>query len=408
MYGGRGSSKSWSAAAALLIHACLRRERVLCCREFQNTIKDSVHRLLKDHITRLKLNHCFHVTGNSIVQTENHSEFIFSGLYANVAQIKSLEGITKVWVEEAETVSAESWRNLIPTIRLPGSEIWLTFNPRDEEDPTSQMFIKNDQPDCWKVKVNWNSVNGESWSNPFFSQVLREQMEHDYKVDPGLADHVWGGEFKINSNAQIFAGKCFLEPFEAKSDWLGPFYGMDFGFSADPFSCHKYWVGSGGDANTVFVEHEAWGHRVELNDIPALLTSSIPGVQRHLVIKADNSRPESISHLCNMGWKVVAARKWPGCVNDGIAYLRSLDRIVIHPRCKEAWREARLYSYKIDRLTGNVLTIIVDAYNHFWDDCRYAMEDAILTPETERVFTSSQLANVQRRMDIDRPDFMRI
>lgn len=402
--GGRGSSKSWSVAAWLVMLAAASPIRWLCTREFQKSVKQSVHKLLCDQVKRLGLEHKFVVTEKSIVG-KNGAEFIFEGLHANVDQIKSLEGLDGVWVEEAETVSKLSWQALIPTVRkmscvladayrklgvegVPdkvSSEIVATFNPREEDDATSVLFFKTlaGDPDCWSPDVNWQD-------NPFFSETtLHADMLRDYKLDADMAAHVWGGQFRRNSEAQIFHGKIRLEEFEPGANFAGPWYGMDFGASADPFSTHEYWAVN----NTLYVYREAWGYGVDNDALAPLVYREIPRLAKfgkvnvlgdRPEIRGDCSRPETIAHLRKFGLNVVAAEKWPGCVEDGIAALRSCEAIVIHPgNCPQAAREARLYSWKVDKNTGKVTRVIVDAYNHFWDDCRYAMQDLCKTKEVD-------------------------
>jgi phage terminase large subunit len=142
LHGGRGSGKSWGVARALLILAAQKPMRILCTREVQNSILESVHKLLSDQVEALCLSHFYEIQKTTI-KGANGSQFIFEGLRHNINSIKSMEGVDVCWVEEAEKVTEESWRVLVPTIRAPGSEIWVTFNPHLETDPTYQRFIAN-------------------------------------------------------------------------------------------------------------------------------------------------------------------------------------------------------------------------------------------------------------------------
>ncbi|HET7321868.1 MAG TPA: PBSX family phage terminase large subunit, partial [Longimicrobiaceae bacterium] len=139
LYGGRGGAKSWSVARALVIQAAERPLRVLCAREIQKSIQDSVHRLLSDQIHALGLTG--YETTRGEIRHENGSLFLFEGLKHNVTKVKSLEGIDVAWIEEAERISEESWQVLIPTIRKAGSRIFVTFNPDTEHDPTYRRFV---------------------------------------------------------------------------------------------------------------------------------------------------------------------------------------------------------------------------------------------------------------------------
>ena len=153
-HGGRGSGKSVNVARALILHAYQDKKRILCCREIQNTIRDSVHKLIADQIEIMGLSPWFEVT-QSAIRGLNGSEFIFKGLRFDPQGIKSTEGIDICWIEEAQTVSENSWSILIPTIRKEGSEIWLTWNPLEENSPTYQRFIESPPPDCISVEVNY-------------------------------------------------------------------------------------------------------------------------------------------------------------------------------------------------------------------------------------------------------------
>ena len=366
LYGGRGSLKSWSAARTLLLMGGERRLRILCAREFQNSIADSVHRLLADQIALMGMGDLYAVQKASI-QGTNGTEFIFAGLRHNITSLKSLEGIDICWVEEAEAVSEESWQVLEPTIRTPGSEIWVTFNPGMETDPTYQRFVVRKRDDAIVVKVGWKD-------NPWLPAVLRKQAEDMLRTDPEAYDHVWGGETWSRSEAQVFSGKWIVDEFtpvsggrDRSKNWDGPYYGADWGFAADPTVLVRAWIYD----KRLYIEHEAFAVGCELDDTPALF-DSVPGSRDH-VIRADNSRPETISHIKQRGFNIEAVDKWPDSVKDGITCLRGFDKIVIHPRCRNFQQEARLYKYKTDRLTGDILPVVIDKHNHGWDATRYAL-----------------------------------
>lgn len=400
-HGGRGSTKSWTVARLLIEIAVRVPIRWVCAREIQKSIRESVHKLLSDQITNLGYDYLFAVTDRTI-RGRNGSEFIFEGLWQNVKNIKSLEGADGVWVEEAEAVSKNSWEVLIPTIRKPSKaladfykmcgvevgdtvdpEIWTTFNPDDELDETSVMFITKPIKEALICEVNYDQ-------NPWFiGSVLEKEMLRCFEVDPDQAEHIWQGKFRRNKKAQIMAGKYEIRDFEPQADWLGPIYGLDFGFANDPLSCHEYWLGpaDGPLQHTVFVYKELYKIGVETKDIQRELKENIGNIGKKRIV-ADNARPETISDLNIRGLNVVACEKWPGCVEDGVSYLKSLDKIVIHKtNCPGAQTEARYYSYKVEKKTGLVLNAIKDAFNHFWDDMRYALQDAILTEEEEVVYS---------------------
>ena len=370
LYGGRGAGRSWSCARALLLLGLQRPGlRILCARELQASIKDSVHRLLADQIQLLGLPY-------EVLRTEirgpGDTLFIFEGLRHNVTKIKSLEGIDVCWVEEAERVSGESWDVLVPTIRKDGSEIWITFNPDLEDDATYRRFVlgvdgKGPPPGTWLCKVS-----GEA--NPWFPDELRPEREYLYRVDPDAAAHVWGGECRRASDAQILKGKVAVEEFEPEPRWWdGPYHGADWGFAQDPCVLVRCWVAK----HVLYVEHESYHINLDLDRIADTWKRDVPGCEK-FVVRADPSRPDTIKHVRDKGFpQIQGAPTGKGSVEDGIAHLRQYERIVIHSRCKHVIDEARHYSYKVDRRSGDVLPEVVDAHNHTIDSIRYALAPLI-------------------------------
>lgn len=195
-YGGRGAAKSWNYARALLLRAANRSTRILCCREVQNSIRDSVHKLLKDQIDLMGLGAHFQVLDNEI-RGANGSTFIFKGLRHNQNEIKSTEGVDIAWVEEANTVSDDSWRTLIPTIRDEDSEIWVSFNTGHKLDPAWQRFVVNKPHDAVVVKVGYQD-------NPWLPATLRAEMEHLKATDYDEYLHIWEGHLQIFVNGSIY------------------------------------------------------------------------------------------------------------------------------------------------------------------------------------------------------------
>jgi hypothetical protein len=193
-YGGRSSGKSWTAAQALIVRALQNKIRILCCREIQNSIKDSVKKTLDDCIERMGLSEFFTSTKDNITAV-NGSEFIFKGLYAHPEQIKSLENISIAYVEEAESVSKESWDVLIPTIRAENSEIWICFNPRDAEDETYQRFVVRPPRNSKSAWINY-------LDNPFCPQVMIDEAEDLKAKNLNEYNHIWLGHCRVaNENA---------------------------------------------------------------------------------------------------------------------------------------------------------------------------------------------------------------
>lgn len=361
-YGGRGSGKSWSVARSLILLALKQKHRILCTRQLQTSIKDSVHKLLCDSIDGLGFNQYFEITRDAI-RCKNGSEFIFKGLQNQTNEIKSIEGIDYCWVEEAQSVSKDSWEILIPTIRKEGSEIWVTFNPDRDEDATFQRFIKNPPPDSIVQLVNYND-------NPWFPDVLRNEMTYDKEVDFGKYEHIWLGKTVIDTDAQIYHGKFELKEFVTPSS-MTFYYGADWGFANDPTAIVRCFI----QDQCLYIDYEAGGVGVEFEELPSLF-DSIPEI-RKWDIRADNARPETISYMSRQGYKVKACPKWKGSVEDGIEYIRSFRRIYVHTRCKRTYEEFKFYSYKQDKNTGDILPIVLDKDNHYMDALRYALNPYI-------------------------------
>lgn len=194
-YGGRGSGKSFNIARALIIRAYHNPTRVLCCREIQKSISDSVIQMLIDQIESLELQNFFEVQKTQIIG-QNGSRFTFAGLKTNITSIKSMTGIDVVWVEEGENVSKESWDVLIPTIREDKSQIIVSFNPKNILDDTYQRFVINPPERCSSVLVNWQD-------NPYFPKELMEDMEQMRERDYELYRHVYEGEPVADSDMAI-------------------------------------------------------------------------------------------------------------------------------------------------------------------------------------------------------------
>lgn len=364
--GGRGSGKSWLIAQTLLEMSLVTKLRILCAREIQNSIRDSVWRLLVDTIDRQGWREYFEVTYDSIKTKTTGSELLFKGLRLNPS-IKSTEGIDICWVEEAQLTSEESWRVLIPTIRKEASQIWISFNPDTADDPVWKRFVAHERDDVLLFTVNWND-------NPYFPDVLRDEKDWHYKTDPGGAANVWGGELRQNTAASIFTGHYVVEsvPQEIEEDADGIYLGADFGFSQDPSTLVRCVIKD----RTLYITHEAWGLNVKNSKLKELY-SAVPDFDK-LTITADCARPETIDYLADdCGLFMKPCTKYAGSIEDGISKIKAFEKVVIDPRCQHTADEFRLYSYKVDRLTGAITTKIEDKHNHCIDAVRYALNDVL-------------------------------
>lgn len=342
--------------------------RILCTRELQVSIKDSFHRELKDAIERTPWMAAHYDVGIDYLRGKNGTEFIFRGLRHNTSSIKSLAGIDLTIVEEAEDVPEDSWLALEATVfRQARSELWAIWNPRDDGSPVDKRFRKNPPADALIAEVNWQE-------NPFFPEGLDKlRRREQQRLDPATYAHVWEGAYLQNSDAQVFSGKFEIADFEPTHLWDGPYFGMDFGFAQDPTAAIECYIHN----ERLYIRREAGKVGLDLDDTPAFIQDRMPTLPLHTV-RADSARPESISYLQRHGIpSIKPVKKWAGSVEDGIAFIKSLDRVIIHPDCPETAREFRLYSYKQDRLSGDIMPKIVDANNHYIDALRYALQPMI-------------------------------
>ena len=362
-HGGRGGAKSWSFADAILTIGGQRKTRILCAREIQDSIDESVKQLLDDRIKARNQQWFWRSTKKEIFGL-NGSNIIFSGLYRNIDSIKSKEGIDICWIEEGDRASQESLTKLFPTIRKDGSEIWISFNPRSAKDPVYKRFLaypEDNGPDTLVQQVNY-------YDNPWFTKALRAEMEWDKSHDPDKYNHVWLGQVAKISDEIVFSGKWRIDNFRPPAGTVF-YYGADWGFANDPTTLVRCWVDM--DKRQLFIDQEAWQIGCEIDHTPALF-DKVPG-SRKWVITGDSARPEIISYLVRNGFKIRKSKKGKGSVEDGVEFLRSFE-IIVHERCKHTIDELSLYAYKVDKHTGDILPVIEDKNNHIIDPLRYATE----------------------------------
>lgn len=207
--GGRGSGKSWGFARALILRCVKQQTRVLCTREVQKSIQQSVHQLLSDQIEAMGLGPVFQVLATEI-RGPNGSQFFFSGLSDQTAEsLKSFEGVDICWCEEAQTISKTSWNVLIPTIRKDGSEIWVTFNPELESDDTYQRFVISPPDNAIVQKITWRD-------NPWFPQTLREEKENLEVRDHEAYLNVWEGLCRRTVDGAVFAQEMTMAEMDGR------------------------------------------------------------------------------------------------------------------------------------------------------------------------------------------------
>ena len=200
LYGGRASSKSWDTVGILIILAKDYRVNVLCARQFQNRIEDSVYTLIKQRIYEFKLESDFEILNNKITHKKTGSWFKFYGLWRNIEEIKSLEGVDILWLEEAHNVKKEQMEVLEPTIRKNGSQIWITFNPRLASDYVYKEFVINKKPNCIVRKINYDE-------NPFLSDTMLQTIADLKATDIDSYNHIYRGNPLVNDEQAVIKRK---------------------------------------------------------------------------------------------------------------------------------------------------------------------------------------------------------
>ncbi|WP_369788323.1 PBSX family phage terminase large subunit [Rouxiella sp. WC2420] len=413
-YGGRGSAKTRTFALMTAVKAYQWAEAeisgvILCAREYMNSLEESSMEEIKQAIRSVPWLDDYFDIGEKYIRTKNRRvSYVFCGLRHNLDSIKSKARILVAWVDEAESVSDLAWKKLRPTVREAGSEIWVTWNPEKDGSATDKRFRKSPPKNSMIVEMNFSD-------NPWFPDVLEEERQDDL-ASLDYADYawIWEGAYLENSDKQVLANKYVVQSFEddlwQKADRL--FFGGDFGFAKDPNVLTRTFVYQ----DCLYVEYEAFGEGTELDDMWKLYAgkegatakqlenwtvldeNKYPGIpeSRNWPIKADSSRPETISHIKKQGFNISSAKKWAGSVEDGVTHLRGFKKIIIHPRCKETAKECRLYSYKVDRITGQVLPVIVDANNHCIDSIRYGL-DGYITGRAPLNMNKALVARAQSR-----------
>lgn len=355
---------------------------ILCAREFMNTLADSSMEEIKQAIRSVPFLNDYYEMGENYIRTKNRNvSYSFCGLRHNLDSIKSKARILLCWVDEAETVSEVAYRKLLPTVReeitLPDgslyiSEIWLTWNPERRDSPTSTRFRHNKIHDPQTGALIGIGAEMNYTDNPWFPEVLDIERRRDQSTqDDATYRWIWEGAYLEMSESQIFRNKYETKLFTPDYEkWDGPYFGLDFGFAQDPTAAIKCWIHD----DCIWIEKECGKVGLELDDTTEYIKKTMPDIALYPVW-ADSARPESISHLRKKGIpRIKGVEKGKGSVEDGIEHIKSFKKVMIHPSCHETLSEFREYSYKKDRLTDEVLPIIVDKNNHYIDALRYALE----------------------------------
>ena len=371
LYGGLGGAKSWGVARALLIKGAQAPLRILCAREFQTSIKDSVHKLLCDQIVDMGLAGFYEITEKSI-KGKNGTEFFFVGLRNNVVNVKSIEGVDVCWVEEAQTVSRNSWNVLIPTIRKEQSEIWVTFNPELETDETYQRFVANPPANAIVQKINWSD-------NPWFPDTLKDEMLALKSRDPAAHRIVWEGFCRMTVDGAIFGKEMQMAeldsritnvPYDASkpvhavfdlgwadmtSVWFVQFIGMETRLI-------RYIEVNQTTMTDILARMQTFGYLYD--------TLWLPHDAQNKTLASSGRSIEDIVRAA--GYKTKVLERVP--VVDSINAARTIFRSCYFDRdnCAEGLQCLRHYRYEVDSETGQFSrTPLHDHYSHGADAFRY-------------------------------------
>ena len=378
--GGRGSGKTRTFALMTAIRGYMAAEQgqsgvILSAREHLNSLADSSMEEIKQAIRSVPFLDNYYEMGENYIRTKNRLvSYVFAGLRHNLDSIKSKARIILCWVDEAETVSEVAWQKLLPTVREDNSEIYVTYNPERRDSPTNKRFGNPEIIDDETGRVIGRCVIMNYTDNPWFPHVLELERRQDKKnLSPEKYEWIWEGAYLEMSEAVVFKGKFEVKEFEPDlRRWNGPYQGLDFGFANDPTAGVQCFI----NANNLYIYRDFSKVELELDDTAQYALHHIPDFDKYPII-ADNARPESISHLKRKGLpRIEACKKGKGSVEDGVAYIQSFDKVIIHPSCTATIQEFKTYSYKTDRLTGEVLPILLDENNHVIDALRYALERA--------------------------------
>lgn len=361
IHGGRGGAKSWTFAD-LLIARMVRDPNLsaVCVREVQRSLDQSVKRLIDQKIRDHQVEDYFDVKSTQIRSKRGHGLVIFQGLSDHTAEsIKSLEGFDIAWVEEAQAISKRSLDLLRPTIRKPGSQIWASWNPVNDTDPIDVLLRGPSRPnDAILVEANY-------YDNPWLPASLLAEAQYDQRTDPEKYGHVWLGQYLKHSEARVFKN-WRVEDFETPKD-ASLLFGVDWGFSPDPTVLIRGFI----EGRKLFIDQEAYQVECEIEDTKDLFLT-VPQSELWTLYCASD-RPERIKSIQRAGFKAVSVPREQHSVQEGVDYLRGF-QIVVNPRCRRTINELRLYSRKIDKLSGDILPILEDRHNHCIDAMRHLVD----------------------------------
>lgn len=364
VYGGRYSLKSHTVARALLIRGRQKQMRFGCFREYQNSIAESSHQLLKDLIDMYDLKD-YKVTENSIINTINGTDFLFKGLRHNEQSIKSIEGIDLAWVEEAQTISSNSIEILTPTVRKPGSQIIYTYNRLLEEDAVHKRLVLEGRPNTLIINVNYDIADKYGW----LPDVIKNEIQDDKDNRPNLYKHKWLGE-PNSSQRRVYKGWKQIDevPHEARLERRG----LDFGFTNDPTAVVAIYYYNGG----YILDQELYRKGMHNNHIAAVLNNLD---EPNTLVVGDSAEPKTIADLKdNFKINIIGVKKAGGedemgnkksFKKFGVDFV-SRKKISVTKRSSDLWNEYTTYLNKEDK-EGNILNEPEDGDDHMMDAVLY-------------------------------------
>jgi len=363
VHGGRFSLKSHTVARILLIQARQSKIRVLCCREFQNSIADSSHQLLADLINQYNLTD-FKVTDKTIENTVNGSDFLFKGLHRNEQSIKSIEGVDKAWVEEAQTISTSSLEVLTPTVRKEGSQIIYTYNRLLEADPVHKRLVLEGRPNTLVIQANYDIAVKYKW----MPDVVMQEILSDKENRPNLYQHKWLGE-PNSLERRVYKDWIQVDSIPHEAELVRR--GLDFGYTNDPTAIVAIYAYNGG----YILDEELYRKGMKNNDIGAFLNNVD---KSNVLVIGDSSEPKSIAEIQEYGINIIGVKKAGG--DDEMGNKKTFKqfgidfvgqkRISVTKRSVNIWNEYTTYLHKEDK-EGNILNDPEDGNDHAMDATLY-------------------------------------
>ena len=376
-FGGRSSGKSYTIALMLLILGTSKTLRILCAREYQNSLKESVYANLKEICSDIQgLNYFYDFKRDSVVG-KNGTTFMFAGLQ-NPDSIKSMSSINYVWIEEGQSVSERSWEILEPTIRPSKAmvrnnepcEIWISMNP-DSIDDVLYKLISSGRDDLLALNINY-------MDNPFNPDIMLKLAEQTKEENVDKYNHVWLGHPRSSADSIIYAGQWeeldfYIDNYDGvpqfKDEIIELRYGFDWGFS-NPSAVVETFVHD----RCLYIHNEIYKKNMSAEDITAALKKHMKQAFNPSSLKTgDSNNPGMISQLSKFrevdgveyeGINITPAKKGDGSVKEGINFIRDgLKKIYVHPRCVNTIHELKTYSYKLDK-DGNPTDHVRKEFDH--------------------------------------------